>query len=111
MVELPPGSFAEGAAFSPSGGLLGLQVMSDEGSGPSAHSSRIGDQRPADGPAGNFGRRRYRRRLRLAAIGDSLVAEFIFPATVQLAAWHPGATVLAVAVVRPGQEQASLVVG
>ena len=43
--------------------------------------------------------------------GDSLVAEFIFPATVQVTAWHPGATGLAVAVVRSGQEQASLVVG
>jgi hypothetical protein len=41
--------------------------------------------------------------------GDSLVAEFIFPAKVQLASWHPGATRLAVAVL--GAEQASLVVG
>jgi hypothetical protein len=30
---------------------------------------------------------------------------------VQLASWHPGASVLAVAVVRPGQVQTSLVVG
>ena len=44
-------------------------------------------------------------------VGDSMVAEFIFPAAVQLASWHPGASVLAVAVVRPGQEQTSLVVG
>ena len=30
---------------------------------------------------------------------------------VQLASWHPGATRLAVAVIGPGQDQASLVVG
>ena len=45
--------------------------------------------------------------------GDSLVAEFIFPAKVQLASWHPGATRLAVAVIGPeqDQDQDSLVVG
>jgi hypothetical protein len=40
-----------------------------------------------------------------------LVAEFVFPAKVQLASWHPGANRLAVAVIGPGQDQASLVVG
>ena len=43
--------------------------------------------------------------------GETLVAEFFFPAKVQLASWHPGATRLAVAVIRPGQDQDSLVVG
>jgi hypothetical protein len=45
------------------------------------------------------------------ASGDSLVAEFMFTSTVQLASWQPGATRLAVAAVRPGPDQASLVVG
>ena len=43
--------------------------------------------------------------------GDSLVAEFVFPAKVQLASWHPGATRLAVADIGPGQDQDSVVVG
>jgi hypothetical protein len=43
--------------------------------------------------------------------GDSLVAQFTFPTRVQLASWRPGATRLAAAVVRPEQDQASLVVG
>ena len=43
--------------------------------------------------------------------GDSLVAEFVFPAKVQLASWHPGATRLAVAVIGREQDQDSVVVG
>jgi hypothetical protein len=39
------------------------------------------------------------------------VAEFVFPAKVQLASWHPGATRLAVALIEPGQDQASVVIG
>ena len=111
-VELPAGSFAEGAAFSPNGGLLGLQVMSDHGGGSSTRlevasttsgrltalpGTSVGSDTVVD-----FG---------WPTVGDSMVAEFIFPAAVQLASWHPGASVLAVAVVRPGQVQTSLVVG
>ncbi len=112
VVELPAGGFAASAAFSPSGGLLALQVMSDDGSEASAQlevasvaSGRLtaltGTTIVGDTVV-DFG---------WPTSGDSLVAEFIFPATVQVAAWHPGATGLAVAVVRSGQEQASLVVG
>lgn len=111
-VELPAGSFAEGAAFSPSGGLLALQVMSDQADGPSTRlevaSAAEGRLTTLPGTAVggdtvvDFG---------WPTVGDSMVAEFIFPGMVQLASWHPGASVLAVAVVRPGQVQASLVVG
>ena len=111
-VDLPAGSFAEGAAFSSNGGLLGLQVMSDHGGGSSTRlevasttsgrltalpGTSVGSDTVVD-----FG---------WPTVGDSMVAEFIFPAAVQLASWHPGASVLAVAVVRPGQVQTSLVVG
>ncbi len=65
-VELPAGSFAEGAAFSPNGGLLGLQVMSDRGGAVHPTRSRVDGQRPADGPARNVGRQRHGGRLRLA---------------------------------------------
>jgi hypothetical protein len=112
VVELPPGGFAASAAFSPSGGFLALQVMSDDGSEASAQlevasasSGRL-TALPGTSVGGDtvvdFG---------WPTSGDSLVAEFIYPDTVQVAAWHPGATGLAVAVVRSGQEQASLVVG
>jgi hypothetical protein len=112
VVELPAGSFAAGAAFSPSGGFLALQVRSGEGGGlatrlevASAASGRLtavrGTSVGSDALV-DFG---------WPTSGDSLVAEFIFPAKVQLASWHPGATRLAVAVIRPGQDLASLVVG
>ena len=112
VVRLPAGGFAAGAAFSPTGDLLALQVMSDDGSEASAQlevasvvSGRL-TALPGTTTSGDtvvdFG---------WPTSGDSLVSEFIFPATVQVAAWHPGAPGLAVAVVRSGQEQASLVVG
>jgi hypothetical protein len=111
VVELPAGSFPAGAAFSPSGRFLALEVTSDEGGGPSTRlevASAAGGRLTAlpgtsvgSDAVVDFG---------WPTSGDSLVAEFIFPATVQLASWHPGATRLAVAVVRPGQDQASLVV-
>jgi hypothetical protein len=111
-VPLPAGSVAESAAFSPSGGLLALQVLAEEGDEPSIRievastagglvtavpGTLVGSDTVVDfgWPTG----------------GDSLVAEFIFPGTVQLVSWHPGASVLTVAVVKLGQAQTSLVVG
>ena len=112
VIDLPAGSFAAGAAFSPSGGLLALQVRSGEGSGPvtrlevaSAASGRLtavpGTSAGSDALV-EFG---------WPTSGDTLVAEFFFPGRVQLASWDPGATRLAVAVIRPAQDQDSLVVG
>ena len=112
VVELPPGSFAAGAAFSPSGGFLALEVRSGEGGGgatrlevASTASGRL-TAVPGTSVGGDalvdFG---------WPTRGDSLVAEFIFAAKVQLASWHPGAARLAVAVIRPGQDQVALVVG
>jgi len=46
-----------------------------------------------------------------AASGDSLVAELNFTTKVQLASWHPGERRLAIAVLRPQHNPASLVVG
>ncbi len=43
--------------------------------------------------------------------GDSLVAEFNFTTKTQLASWRPGASRPAVTVIRPGPNQASLVLG
>jgi hypothetical protein len=43
--------------------------------------------------------------------GDNLVAEFAFMPMIQLTAWHPGASRLAVSALKPGRTQASLIVG
>ena len=111
-IQLPAGSFAEGGAFSPSGGLLGLQVMSDQGGGPSTRLevASIASGRLTALPGTSVGSDAV-VDFGWPTVGDSLVAEFVFPGTVQLASWHPGASVLTVAVVRPGQVQTSLVVG
>jgi len=112
VVELPAGSSASGGAFSPSGSLLALQLSSgDDGAlamrleVASVTSGRLtavpGTSVSSDALVG-FG---------WPASGDSLVAEFIFATKVQLASWHPGATRLAVAVIRSGQDQPRLVVG
>ena len=42
---------------------------------------------------------------------DSLVAEFSFTTKVQLASWRPGASRLAIVVLRPQHSPASLVIG
>lgn len=112
VVDLPVGSAATDGAFSPSGNLLALQLSSgDDGAlamrleVASVTSGRLtavpGTSVSSDALVG-FG---------WPASTDSLVAEFIFATKVQLASWHPGATRLAVAAIRPGQDQASLVIG
>ncbi|HEY6492736.1 MAG TPA: hypothetical protein VIZ43_05645 [Trebonia sp.] len=111
-VNLPAGSSAAGGAFSPTGDLLALQLSSgDDGAlamrldVASVTSGRLtavpGTSVSSDALVG-FG---------WPTSADSLVAEFIFATKVQLASWQPGASRLAVAVIHPGQDQASLVVG
>jgi len=112
VVKLPAGSFADGAAFSPSGGFLAVLVTSDFGGGPSTRLevASVASGRLTALPGTSVGSDTV-VDFGWPTGGDSLVAEFIFPDRVQVASWHPGATGLAVAVVRPGPEQASLVVG
>ena len=45
------------------------------------------------------------------ASSDTLVAELSFTTKVQLTSWRPGASRLAIAVLRPQQSPASLVIG
>jgi hypothetical protein len=109
-IDLPTGSLAVGAAFSPSGGLLALQVSSDDAQVIRLEVASIATGRltalPGASVSGDalvdFG---------WPTGGDSLVAEFIFATKVQVASWHPGATRLAVTAIRPGQGQDSLIVG
>jgi hypothetical protein len=111
-VGLPAGSFAADAAFSPSGGLLALQVMSDGAGGPSTRLevASVASGRVTALPGTSVGSDTV-LDFGWPTSDDSLVAEFVFPDKVQLAYWHPGATRLAVAGVRSGQDQDSVVVG
>ena len=115
MVVLPEGSSAASGAFSPDGGFLALQVSfgntGDDGAlamqlevAPMT-SGRLtavpGTWVSSDALVG-FG---------WPAGGDSLVGEFSFTTKMQLASWHPGASRPAVTVIRPGHDQASLILG
>ena len=111
-IALPAGSTAANAAFSPGGAFLALQLSYGLDG---ALAMRLDVASVADG--------------RLTAVpgtsvssdalfsfgwptsSDSLVAEFNFMPTMQLASWHPGASGLAVTVIQPGPTEASLIVG
>jgi hypothetical protein len=114
-VALPAGSSAAGGQFSPDGSLLALQVSSGPGGDGGGMAMQLAVAAPASG------------RLTLVpgtgvssdalagfgwpASGDSLVAELSFTTKVQLAAWRPGASRLAVVAVTPGLGSTSLIVG
>jgi hypothetical protein len=112
VVGLPAGSSAAGGAFSPDGRFLAIQVNSaDEGSlairlevasVASGRLTAVPDSFVSSDALVGFG---------WPAIGDSLVAEFIFTTKVQVVSWHPGAARVAVAAVNSAQGQTQLVVG
>jgi hypothetical protein len=115
VVALPTGSSAASGAFSPDGGFLALQVsFGNTGDGgelavqldvAATTSGRLtampGTWASSDALV-SFG---------WPAAGDSLVAEFSFTTKTQLASWHPGASHPAVTVIKPGPNQASLILG
>jgi hypothetical protein len=115
VVSLPAGSSVTSGAFSPDGSFLALQVsFGNTGDGGElamqlevapVTSGRLtavpGTWVSSDALVG-FG---------WPTGGDSLVAEFSFTTKMQLASWHPGASRPAVTVIRPGRNQASLILG
>jgi hypothetical protein len=111
-VSLPTGSSAAGGAFSPSGQLLALQVSYSLDGG---LAMRLDVASVASGALTEVPRTSVSSDALFAfgwpAQGDSLVAEFTFMPTIQLASWHLGASKLAVSDLQPGHTQASLVVG
>jgi hypothetical protein len=111
-VGLPAGSTAAGASFSPSGRLLALQLSYGLDG---ALASRLDVATVATGQLTEVPRTSTSSDALYAfgwpGDGDSLVAEFTFMPTIQLTSWHPGASRLAVSVLKPGHTQASLVVG
>jgi hypothetical protein len=115
VVRLPAASSPANGAFSPSGGYLALQVSSENIGDDGALAMRLDVASVASGRLtvvpGTFV-----SSDALAGFGwpdgsNSLVAEFNFESTMQLTSWHPGASRLALAVIKPGNTQASLIVG
>ena len=114
-ILLSPGNSAMSGAFSPDGSLLALQMsFGNTGDGgdlamqlevASTTTGQLtlvpGTSVSSDALVG-FG---------WPTSGDRLVAEFNFTTKTQLASWSPGAARPAVTVVRPGPDQAALVLG
>ncbi|HEX8009086.1 MAG TPA: hypothetical protein VF482_21975 [Trebonia sp.] len=115
VVALPAGSSATNGAFSPGGGFLALQVsFGNTGDGGDLamqlEVARVTSGRLTAVP-GTWVSSDALVGFGWPAGGDSLVAEFSFTTKMQLASWHPGASRPAVAVIRPGRNQASLILG
>ena len=111
-IGLPAGSSAAGASFSPSGRLLALQLSYGLDG---ALAMRLDVATVASGRLTEVPRTSVSSDA-LFAFGwpvqsDSLIAEFTFMPTIQLASWQLGSSRLAVSVLKPGRDQASLVVG
>jgi len=105
-VALPPGTSVANAAFSPDGSYLALQVNAAPGGAGGGSATQLEVAATATGRL----TRVPDTSLSSDALigfgwppgGDRLVAELSFTTKVQLASWRPGATQLAVTVVRPG---------
>jgi hypothetical protein len=111
-VALPAGSSVAGGLFSPSGRLLALQLNYGLDGGPAA---RLDVASVATGQLTEVPRTSVSSDALFAfgwpANSDSLVTEFTFMPTIQLASWQLGSSRLAVSVLKPGPTRASLVVG
>ena len=111
-VALPTGSSAAGASFSPDGRLLALQLSYGLDGG---LAMRLDVATVATGQLTEVPKTSVSSDALFAfgwpGEGDSLVAEFTFMPTIQLASWHLGSSRLAVSVLKPGRTQASLIVG
>jgi len=115
VVRLPPGDAPSSGVFSPSGDLLALQVSPENTGDGSAQAVLLEVASVASGRLTPVPQTLASSDA-LADFGwptdsDSLVAEFNFDSTTQLTSWQPGTSGLALAVVRSGRAQASLIVG
>ena len=120
---LAPGSTAVNGAFSPDGRYLAVQVSFGSGGdgGALAMEIQLGALTASPGPPLTGGRLAtvpgtWVSSDALAGFGwpdgtDLLVAELIFPAKVQIAAWRPDAARPALRLVRPDEAPLSLAVG
>ena len=115
VVRLPAEDSPSSGAFSPGGGFLALQLTSENTGDDGALAVRLEVASVASGRLtpvpGTFASSDALAGFGWPADSDSLVAEFTFESTMQLTSWHPGASMLALAVVKPGDTQDSLIVG
>jgi hypothetical protein len=115
VVALPTGSSATSGAFSPDGKFLALQVsFGNTGDGGDlAMQLEVAPMTSGRLTAmpGTWASSDAFISFGWPAGGDSLVAEFSFTTKMQLASWRPGASRPAVAVIQPGPDQASLILG
>ena len=115
VVGLPGATSVVNAAFSPDGKFLALQVSSvspgdngalamqlDVASIPNGRLAAVPGTSVSSDALVSFG---------WSAGRHDLVAELSFMPTVQVASWHPGARRLTVAVIKPGPQATSLIVG
>ena len=114
-VDLPGASSAANGAFSPDGDFLAIEVSIYNGGDDGALATMLDVASMASGRLTvvphTFASSDALAGFGWPTDGDSLVAELSFTTKVQVASWQPGATRLAVAAIRPGQDSDSLIVG
>jgi hypothetical protein len=114
-VRLPASSSVANAAFSPDERLLAVQLGFSSDSADGAQAVRLELVSVASGRLTVVPQSLVSSSALVGfgwpARGDSLVAELSFTTKVQLASWSPGASRLAIAVLRPQHSPASLVIG
>jgi hypothetical protein len=111
VIRLPAGSSASGGAFSPNGSFFALQLSSTDDD---ALAMQLGVASVASGRLTRVPGT-WVSSDALAGFGwpensNNLVAQFNFESTTQLTSWHPGASQLSLAVIKPRSIQTSLVV-
>jgi hypothetical protein len=114
-VGLPAASSVANAAFSPDGSFLVVQLSFSDVADNGARAVQLELASLASGRLMAVPQT-WASSDALVGFGwpassDSLVAEFSFTTKVQLASWRPGASRLAIAVLRPQHSPASLVIG
>jgi hypothetical protein len=114
-VRLPASSSVANAAFSPDDRLLAVQLGFSSDSADGAQAVQLELVSAASGRLTVVPQTWVSSTALVGfgwpAGGDSLVAELSFTTKVQLASWRPGASRLAIAVLRPQHSPVSLVIG
>ena len=113
VIALPAGCSAASGTFSPDGRFLALQVSFGNAGDGGELATQL-EVAPVTGGRltavpGTWASSDALVGFGWPASGDSLVAEFSFMTKTQLASWDPGASRPAVTVIRPGRNQASLI--
>ena len=113
--ELPEGRSAANAAFSPDGSFLAVEVSFSNEADDGGQAVQLELVSIASGHLTTVPRTWVSSNALIGfgwpASSESLVAELGFTTKVQLASWRPGGGRLALAVIRPRQSPASLVIG